>query len=77
MYTGSVLGLALSPHMIHSFGWPSVFYVFGVIGVGWYLWWDRRAASSPSEDPEISAAEAKYIKRNTASQVRNEASCRS
>jgi MFS transporter, ACS family, solute carrier family 17 (sodium-dependent inorganic phosphate cotransporter), other len=36
MYTGSVMGLAVSPHMIHSLGWPSVFYVFGVIGESVY-----------------------------------------
>lgn len=68
MYTGSVLGLAVSPQMIHSFGWPSVFYVFGIVGVVWWVWWNRRAFSSPSEDPLISSAESRYIARNTASQ---------
>lgn len=68
MYTGSVLGLALSPHMIHAIGWPSVFYVFGVVGVGWFYWWVKRASSSPMEDAFITSAERKYIARNTASQ---------
>lgn len=68
MYTGSVLGLGLSPQMINSFGWPSVFYVFGAIGVGWFLWWNRKAASSPAEDTIISTAEKRYISRNTAVQ---------
>ena len=65
MYTGSVLGLAVSPHMIQSLGWSSVFYVFGAIGVFWYLWWDRRAASSPVDDPRITPAEQRYIEVNT------------
>ena len=66
MYTGSVLGLGLSPQMINSLGWPSVFYIFGVIGVAWFIWWSKRASSSPSEDFAISPAERRYITRNTA-----------
>ena len=52
--------------MIHSLGWPSVFYVFGGLGLLWYLWWDRQAASSPAEDGRISQRELRYINRNTA-----------
>eukprot|EP00887_Chlorella_sp_A99_P000918 scaffold5.g918.t1 len=74
MYSGSTLGLALSPHMISHWGWPSVFYVFGVAGVAWFLLWQRRAASSPAADPGISAAEAGYIARNTAAGPANVAS---
>lgn len=66
MYSGSVLGLALSPQMIASYGWSSVFYVFGLAGVVWFLLWQRHAASSPQADPGISDAEARYIERNTA-----------
>ena len=88
MYTGSVLGLALSPHMIHAMQvggarfffflfrvfcfssffdpppppqWPSVFYIFGALGVVWYLFWEARAASSPSEDAACTPAEKAYI----------------
>lgn len=68
MYTGSVLGLGVSPQMIHSFGWPSVFYIFGAVGVGWFFWWIRRAASSPADDVLITQTEKRYIVRNTASQ---------
>lgn len=57
MFIGSILGLALSPHMIQSLGWPSVFYVFGSWGVVWYTVWNKRAASTPAEDPLLSQAE--------------------
>ncbi|EFN57500.1 hypothetical protein CHLNCDRAFT_143059 [Chlorella variabilis] len=67
MYTGSMLGLALSPQMIASWGWSSVFYVFGAAGLAWYAWWDRHAAASPQDDPAIDEAELRYITRNTAS----------
>lgn len=39
MYLGSVTGLAFSPLLIHKFGWPSVFYSFGSLGVVWVTTW--------------------------------------
>ena len=57
MFIGSIVGLAASPAMIAAFGWPSVFYVFGSVGLLWYSVWNRRAASTPSDDPNISHAE--------------------
>ncbi|KAJ0638475.1 putative major facilitator superfamily, MFS transporter superfamily [Helianthus annuus] len=32
---GSVLGLLLAPPLIESFGWESVFYMFGMFGIVW------------------------------------------
>ncbi|CDP08800.1 unnamed protein product [Coffea canephora] len=61
MYLGSVTGLALSPVLIHSFGWPSVFYSFGSLGIIWIALWLSKGHSSPSEDPDISAEERKLI----------------
>ncbi|XVF88278.1 hypothetical protein PTKIN_Ptkin19aG0037200 [Pterospermum kingtungense] len=34
---GSVTGLLLAPPLIQNFGWESVFYMFGILGLGWYL----------------------------------------
>lgn len=34
---GSVAGLLLAPPIIQNFGWESVFYLFGVLGVVWFL----------------------------------------
>lgn len=39
MYLGSVTGLAVSPILIHRFGWPSVFYSFGSLGSIWIALW--------------------------------------
>ncbi|KAK6920109.1 Major facilitator superfamily [Dillenia turbinata] len=61
MYLGSVIGLALSPVLIHSFGWPSVFYVFGSLGSVWMLLWLNKAYSSPKEDPDLSLKEKRLI----------------
>lgn len=60
--------------MIASYGWPSVFYVFGAAGLLWFLLWQQQAASSPAQDPNITPAEARYIMRNTASSSSSAAS---
>ncbi|MFS7932369.1 putative major facilitator superfamily, MFS transporter superfamily [Helianthus anomalus] len=61
MYLGSVIGLAFSPILIQKFAWPSVFYSFGSLGSLWFAFWLSKAHSSPTEDPELSAEEKKYI----------------
>ncbi|KAK1632554.1 hypothetical protein QYE76_006869 [Lolium multiflorum] len=61
MYLGSVTGLAFSPFLISQFGWPSVFYAFGSLGSIWFALWQRKARSSPSEDPDISEDEKRHI----------------
>ena len=61
MYAGSVAGLGASPHIIHAAGWPSVFFIFGALGIVWYLGWVSQAAASPGEDPRCSEEERRYI----------------
>ncbi|KAL3137321.1 putative anion transporter 4, chloroplastic [Trebouxia sp. C0010 RCD-2024] len=68
MYSGSILGLALSPHMVATLQWPSVFYVFGFIGIFWFLAWERNASSSPAVDDKISKEEKEYITSQTITQ---------
>jgi len=68
MYAGSVAGLALSPHIVDSYGWPSIFVGFGALGFGWYLLWACLASSGPLEDERITAGERAYILQGAASQ---------
>jgi len=42
-------------------GWPTVFYVFGGLGVVWFCIWMPFVADSPATHPTISAAEKHYI----------------
>lgn len=70
MYTGSMAGLAASPQMVASLGWPSVFYIFGSLGLVWSVFWQRSASSSPHDDELISDKERKYVTDNTVSKVR-------
>ncbi|CAB3996568.1 vesicular glutamate transporter 1-like [Paramuricea clavata] len=44
-----------------SWGWPSVFYFFGVQGILWYLCWLYFAYEEPSDHPNISKAELDLI----------------
>ena len=37
---GTVLGLTLAPSLIDTLGWPSVFIIFGLVGVFWCVWFD-------------------------------------
>ena len=69
MYSGSIMGLALSPHMVARLQWPSVFYVFGFIGIFWFLAWEKNASSSPAVDNRISKEERDYITSQTIKQV--------
>ncbi|CAO2840815.1 unnamed protein product [Amaranthus hypochondriacus] len=61
MYLGSVTGLAFSPFLIHTYGWPSVFYSFGSLGTVWFAVWLNKANNSPLEDPDLRPAEKKLI----------------
>ncbi|XP_021767095.1 ascorbate transporter, chloroplastic-like [Chenopodium quinoa] len=61
MYLGSVTGLAFSPILIHKFGWPSVFYSFGSLGSIWFALWLAKARSTPTDDPELSPQEKRFI----------------
>eukprot|EP00210_Caulerpa_lentillifera_P009228 g8797.t1 len=64
MFVGSILGLAVSPHMIQFMKWPSVFYIFGSLGVLWFGLWNQSAHSSPREDPLISQLEVECIEED-------------
>jgi len=62
-FLGSVAGLSLSPAMVSSLGWPSVFYGFGVLGLVWIVFWLKIAANNPAEDPSLAETEKSFISR--------------
>ena len=55
---------------VHAYGWASVFYIFGSMGVVWFVLWLRKAASGPVNDTRVSEKEREYIIANTCEQVR-------
>ena len=42
-------------------GWPSIFYVFGVVGTVWSVWFLLAVYEDPDCHPKIADDEKKYI----------------
>ena len=59
---GTMIALLASPVMILAFGWPSVFYISGALGLVWLVLWWIKAANSPEECEGVSAAELEVIR---------------
>ena len=64
---GTVLSLPISGFLCDAFGWPSVFYVFGLLGLVWWVAWCYLVYDSPRAHPRISSAERRYILNSLAS----------
>ncbi|GLH08998.1 Uncharacterized protein GBIM_14150 [Gryllus bimaculatus] len=64
-YSGSYIGIVIamtgSGILAANVGWPSVFYVFGAIGVVWYIGWLMLVNRGPTEDKYIDPRELKYL----------------
>lgn len=64
---GTVISMPLSGLLsMHGFagGWPSIFYVFGVIGAIWSIFFLIFVYEDPESHPRISEGEKKYIITN-------------
>ena len=64
---GTVLSLPISGFLCDAFGWPSVFYVFGLLGLVWWIGWCYLVFDSPQTHPRISSSERRYILNSLAS----------
>ncbi|MFT4581962.1 MAG: ACS family sodium-dependent inorganic phosphate cotransporter [Gammaproteobacteria bacterium] len=62
---GTLSALVLTGPIIERFGWPSVFYIFGVLGIVWFFFWQRLVTNTPQTHPTISAAELALIEAST------------
>lgn len=60
---GSMATLATSGLLADSVGgWPSIFYVSGIVALIWVIFWCLLGANRPEEHPSINEAEVQYIK---------------
>lgn len=71
-YIGIVVSLPVSGILAQSYGWESVFYVFGAIGCIWTVLWLIFVRKSPKSDPFISEEEKKYIELTLDKQTKDE-----
>ncbi|XP_076545097.1 putative inorganic phosphate cotransporter isoform X2 [Osmia lignaria lignaria] len=61
---GTVFANSLSGIILHysTVGWPAVFYVFGSVGVLWFLVWLITCYNSPDTHPFISENEINFLR---------------
>ena len=62
---GTVFALLLTPVIVLAWGWEWVFYLFGAVGIVWYVFWHRLAATEPSDHPHIKADELALLNQST------------
>ena len=63
---GTVFALLVTPLIVQSLGWEWAFYLFGAVGVLWYLGWQRLVTARPEDHPRISAAELAAVQAGQA-----------
>lgn len=60
-FVGIVIAMSTCGILSETFGWESVFYVYGVVGCIWYIFWVWIVRESPEKDKHISEEEKRYI----------------
>ncbi|XP_055941336.1 putative inorganic phosphate cotransporter isoform X2 [Argiope bruennichi] len=60
---GNVISFALSGIISDTLGWPSVFYIFGFLGIIWTFFWLFLVYETPELHPCITEEEIKYIRK--------------
>lgn len=58
---GTVFALVVTPIIVTKFGWEWAFYLFGAVGVVWFVVWQSVAAATPSSHPKITQEELSLI----------------
>ena len=61
---GAILATVLNAYICELFGWPVVFYFYGVMGLLWCLCWMTLIYETPCQHPRISVKEREYIMAN-------------
>lgn len=71
-YAGTVVSMPLSGILANTLGWESIFYIFGAIGIVWFVAWTIIVRKSPEDDPFISDEEKTYIVHKLGNQKPNQ-----
>ena len=61
---GTVLALLLTPIIVEQLGWEWAFYLFGLLGVVWYVVWALTVTTNPEDHAKISTKELLYMRSN-------------
>ncbi len=65
VYLGLMIAFPLSVWMVTHWGWPWVFYSFGLLGLLWAFLWYFLVTSRPEEHPSVSPGELAYIQQGS------------
>ena len=58
LYLGTVFSLPMTGWMVHSYGWPLPFYVFGAVGLLWAVFWFTGVRDDSATEADSAAAHA-------------------
>ena len=61
---GTLFALLVTGWMVALFGWPSVFYWFGALGLIYAVFWFTRVFETPEDHPRISSEERELLASN-------------
>ena len=64
---GTLFGYAVAALIIAKYSWEWVFYLFGILGIFWYFFWNKSVTSFPENNKNLSAQELKLIKNEAPS----------
>ncbi|NOR19343.1 MAG: MFS transporter [Xanthomonadales bacterium] len=60
---GTLTAIIITPWLAVNYGWESVFYVFGVVGVIWYFFWRKLVTDTPAQDSRMSQSESRLFQQ--------------
>jgi len=64
---GTVFGYAIAAIIIASYSWEYVFYIFGILGIFWYFFWNENVTSFPEDNRYLSKDELRLIQNEAPS----------
>ncbi len=64
VYLGLMIAFPVAVWLMTTWGWPWVFYTFGLLGIVWAVLWYFLVTSRPEDHPTISPAELVYIQQD-------------
>jgi MFS family permease len=74
IFMGSRLGGAITPLIVGPIiavaGWRQAFWIFGLAGIVWCIFWWRWFRDDPARHPEVNAAELRRIREGNAEPAR-------
>jgi ACS family sodium-dependent inorganic phosphate cotransporter len=64
---GTLFGYLVAALIIANYSWEWVFYLFGILGIFWYFFWNKSVTSFPEDNKNLSPQELKLIKNEAPS----------